>query len=855
MRLRKLCGLIGLFLCSPWLLVACGGDSAPKAAAYTVGGRLSGLPGGASVVLQLNGAHDITVSVNGTFGFSDELVSGAAYAVTVLSHTPAQTCTVTSASGTVGNSDVTSVQVTCAPVTTVSVIHTFDRDGTLPFSGVIQGRDGNFYGTTSAGGTSDLGTLFNITPAGVETVLYSFDSTVRGSGSEYPPSTLTEGVDGNFYGTTDAGGTNNSGAVFRITPAGVETILHSFGGGTDGQQPTAGLILANDGNFYGTTRLGGAYQAGTVFRITPAGVETVLYSFGSTTTDGQNPAAGLLQASDGNFYGTTQRGGASSYYGTVFRLTAAGVETTLYSFPPNNTTEFTDSSSLIQGSDGNFYGTTMTGSNGVVFKVTPSGVGSTLYAFAGGTDGSFSANSSPTALSEGQDGNFYGTTPLGGAKGDGTVFKVSPAGVETVLYSFAATADGYSPSTLMQGRDGNFYGTSAGGAGDSGTFFKATPAGALATVYSFNTSPEGQKPAGLILGSDGNLYGTTLSGGARNRGTVFKITPAGTETSLYSFTGGAGGNLGDGGSPGDSDFSGGGATVLTQGSDGDLYGTTQNGGESDYGTVFKLTPAGVETVLYAFAGGVDGAHPTSALIQGRDGNFYGTTPSGGTNNGGTIFKITLAGVETVLHSFAAFDPHQADCSAPGADGALPSGALIQGNDGNFYGTTSFGGTYCNGTVFEVTPHGAETVLYSFGGNGSYSFHVSPSTLVQGNDGNLYGTRGGDPLNPEGTVFKITPAGIETVLYAFAGGADGSGPMSALTRGSDGNLYGTTGAGGASGYGTLFRITTAGAETVLYSFTDTDLIEPGAAALTQGADGSLYSVARGGSSEVGLVFKF
>jgi uncharacterized repeat protein (TIGR03803 family) len=364
----------------------------------------------------------------------------------------------------------------------------------------------------------------------------------------------------------------------------------------------------------------GSMTSPTVTLTVTAQVESVLYSF----TGGTDPVAGLIQGADGNFYGTTYQGGTNSA-GTVFKLTPAGAETVLYSF-------------------------------------------------AGGTDGQYLQ----AGLIQGTDGNFYGTTIRGGTNGVGTVFKLTPAGVETVLYSFSGGADGDYPfATLIQGADGNFYGTtSQGGLNNDGTVFKLTPAGVETVLHSFAGGTDGQYPqAGLVQGTDGNFYGTTLNGGPNAVGTVFKITPAGAETVLYSFTGGT-----DGGNP----YAG-----LIQGADGNFYGTAFNGGQYGDGAVFKITSAGAETVLWSFGSGNDGTAPYATLIQGADGNFYGTTANGGTVNAGAIFKLTPAGTETVVYSFTA-----------GSDGANPYTGLIQGTDGNFYGTTAQGGANSDGTVFK-----------------------------------------------------------------------------------------------------------------------------------------------------------
>jgi uncharacterized repeat protein (TIGR03803 family) len=808
--------LIELSLCAVWLLSACsGGGSSSSSMYYTISGTVSGLNPGARVTVQDNGSDPTTVTANGSFSFATPVPYKGAYAVTVATQPLAQTCKVTAGIGSGVSTNVSGISVRCGPATE-SVIHPFGAytDGWHP-AGIIQGSDGNFYGTTQLGGTSNIGTVFKITPAGVETVLHSFaGGTTDGSN----PNALIEGSDGNFYGTTPSGGTGGYGTVFKITPAGVETVLHSFAGGTtDGSNPSA-LIQGRDGNFYGITGGGGTSNNGTVFKITPAGVETVFYSFAGGTTDGAYPSSALIQGSDGNFYGTTYQGGNAGA-GTVFRITSTGVEAVLHSFA-----EYTDGinpNALIEGSDGNFYGTTEGGPHPsplcTVFKITPAGVETVLY--------SWDSGNRPTALIQAGDGNFYGImTNGGGAPNAGSIFRVTPAGVETVLYSFTGAADGGDPDALIQGSDGNFYGTTYdGGTNGTGAVFKITPAGVETVLYPFAGAP-GINPTGLIQGSDGNFYGTTYQGGTANAGSIFMITPAGVETMLYSFAGGT-----DGSNP----------TALIQGSDGNFYGTT-DGGATCCGTVFKITPAGVETVLHSFAGGTDGSNPT-ALIQGSDGNFYGTT-NGGATSSGTVFKITPAGVETVLHSFA----------ANGTDGVVPT-ALIHGSDGNFYGTTA-GGPSGNGTVFKITPAGIETVLHSFAANGTDG--VEPTVLIQGSDGNFYGTtnRGGSSGN--GIVFKITPAGVETVLHSFAGGATAASARNALIEGSDGNFYGTTWQGGTANAGTIFMITPAGVETVLYSFAGgtTDGSDP--TALIQGSDGNFYGTTfTGGAYGLGTLFKF
>jgi len=371
------------------------------------------------------------------------------------------------------------------------------------------------------------GRTFN-TDAQTETILYSFGGSTNDGSS---PNGLVQGRDGNFYGTTSSGGTSNAGTVFRISPSGTHTTLYSFvGSPSDGSGPN-GLVQGSDGNFYGTAG-GGTSNAGTVFRISPSGSETNLYSFGSVPNDGRYLIAGLVQGSDGNFYGATEYGGTNDY-GTVFRISPSGSYTNLHSFVDYPTDGRYPEAGLVQGSDGNFYGTTAYGGtlgipdigDGSVFRISPNGSETTLYSFGGlSNDGIL-----PRAnLVQGNDGNFYGTTVIGGTTWGGTVFQISPSGSYTSLYSFGSSpGDGGNPqAALVQGSDGNFYGIAEyGGTNGVGTVFRISPSGAYTNLYSFGGSPsDGGSPASLVQGSDGNLYGTTYGGGTSNDGVVFKLT-------------------------------------------------------------------------------------------------------------------------------------------------------------------------------------------------------------------------------------------------------------------------------------------------------------------------------------------
>lgn len=318
---------------------------------------------------------------------------------------------------------------------------------------------------------------------------------------------VAQGRDGSLYSTTPSGGAHGAGAVFKVTPTGTLKVLYSFTGGSDGSNPSSGLTVGTDGNFYGTTLGGGVNFDGTVFKITPGGVPTVLHSF--NCTDGCNPVAGLIQGADGNFYGTT-----FAANGTVFKISSTGVFTTIHSF------NFVDGSGpnalLVQGTDGNFYGTTDSGGmngNGTVFRITSGGTFKQLHSFTCGGDGCV-----PVAgLVQGADGSFYGTSREGGTNGDGTVFKISPTGTLTTLQTFTG-ADGAAPfGGLMLATDGNFYGTtSAGGTLNDGTIFRISPKGSYSVLYNFDGTTGSAPYVTPIQHTNGIVYGDTLLGGTGN---------------------------------------------------------------------------------------------------------------------------------------------------------------------------------------------------------------------------------------------------------------------------------------------------------------------------------------------------
>jgi uncharacterized repeat protein (TIGR03803 family) len=356
------------------------------------------------------------------------------------------------------------------------------------------------------------------------------------------------------------------------------------------------------------------------------------------------------------------------------------------------------------------------------------------------------------------------------------------------IYNFTG-ANGASPNAgLTVGPDGKFYGTTVlGGSGDQGTVFRFTLGGPLTTLFSFVYN-NGSEPAGaLTVGPDRNLYGTASVGGSSGNGfgTVFRITTNGTLTTLASFTG----------ANGEYPYAG-----LAVDQAGNLYGNTQQGGSANDGTVFRVAANGALTTLASFTSAT-GNYPIYApLIMGLDGNFYGTTQSGGNNNTGTIFKISTNGTLTTLHSFGAESYDSYSGLYFNADGAIPQAGLAVGPDGSLYGTAARAGVGENGTIFRLTTNGTFTTLASFNlTNGDF-----PAQLTFGPDGNLYGTATTGGSSDDGTVFKISTNGGLTVLANFTG-PNGSQPFGALTLGPDGNFYGTTMHGGSAGDGLIYRL--------------------------------------------------
>ena len=540
-----------------------------------------------------------------------------------------------------------------------SVLYSFTggNDGGNPFAGLIQDSASNLYGTTAFGGQAGAGVVFKLDTNGNETVLYSFTG---GNDGAFPQAGVVLDSAGNLYGTTPfGGGSAGAGVVYKVDPTGQETVLYSFTGGVDGANPVAGVVRDSAGNLYGAASGGGPAGGGALFKLDTTGHEAVLFGFpgldGNNSQNrlefGSSPGS-LFRDSAGNLYGTTPFGGAANA-GIVYKISPAGQETILYNFTggADGANPF---AGVVMDAAGNLYGTTNNGGAagaGVVFKLGTTGHETVLHTFSCLGCPAHDGMSPNGGVIRDSAGNLYGTTSKGGSAGFGTVYKLDPTGRETVLYNFTNGADGANPTAgVTMDSAGNLYGTTFSGGipaafGGWGVAYRLDPAGNETTLYEFcQINPPGTplfcQDGGLPLGgvaldAAGNLYGGTFDGGPRatdGPGVIYKLDPTGHETVLYAFQGTTDGN----GVRGN--------VVLD--SAGNVYGTAEFGGvlfpyfPFGFGVVFEVSPTGIETVLYRFTGGVDGAFPFAGVVRDAAGNLYGATGSGGAAGAGVVYKIT-----------------------------------------------------------------------------------------------------------------------------------------------------------------------------------------------------------------------
>ncbi|HWY21908.1 MAG TPA: choice-of-anchor tandem repeat GloVer-containing protein [Candidatus Acidoferrum sp.] len=810
------------------------------------------------------------------------------------------------------------VSAASAFAVTGKTVHSFVSlaNGANPQSGLIEDSAGNFYGTTSLGGAHGFGEVFELSPTSggkfIQTVLYSFAGAPLDGALPYANLTLDSA--GNFYGTTSSGGNgtvancgNGCGTVFKLAPKSgggwTETVIFNFLGGGAGSQPTGGVIFDSAGNLYGAapyTYYYGGY--GLVFKLSPSSpnwTETTLYTF-TGGADGAYPSTTPVFDNAGNLYGTTTNA-SGGYNGVVYEVSPGSsgwTQKVIHSFRGYPYEGALPRTGLIIDSAGNLFGTASGGgtcsSNGTVFELSPSSGGTwtakQLYCFKNGSNDGVIPEG---AIAFDSAGNLYGSTLAGGTNGYGIVYQLTPRSsgnwAEHVIKNFSNGIDGSEPiGGVLVDSSGKVYATAFQGASlgcqysnfngnGCGTVIQLTPRNGgpwLSTTISHFTSTDSAIPLGsLISDSSGNYYGTASQSGSFGAGEVFRLTRSAsgiwTKAVLYDFTGANGDGIYPSGN-------------LVFDKSGNLYGTTQFGGNTDYcsnglpgcGIVYELSPSGSgpwkEKILYTFQVAVGGA-PTAGLIFDSAGNLYGTTqqggqgqcPAGALNNCGMVFELSPAAggawTETTLYQFTG-----------GNDGGNPFGGVVMDSAGNLFGTAQYAGSNYLGTAFELSPGTGGVWTFNVihtGGSVNGDFFYPNSGFVLDSAGNLYGTGQGPTGSFDvGVVYKLSPAvgsWTTTILYAFTGSPDGNNPWGGVTLNSAGNLYGTTWYGGKSancqfGCGTIFSLAPSGSgwtETQLHSFNaGNDGAYPQAGAIVDSAGDVFTTTSSGGSGHQGTVFE-
>lgn len=742
----------------------------------------------------------------------------------------------------------------CGPPVTAQefeVLTSFYNPPLSPTGGLTIGPDG-FYGASLGGGSFDYGSIFRFIPPdtgkpGSVTKLYSFPDTDYTENLGRPIFGLVLASDGNFYGIRTGGGWSGYTAVYRITPAGEQSLFYFFQWPGDGGNPE-GPLVEYEGALYGTCRWGGdpAIQSykrkGIVFRLELNGTFTRLHTF--TGGDGDRPEGGLVVGQDGFLYGTTSRGGQFGG-GTIFRIDPeSGELSTLYNFQRSYDGSG-PSGELTVGPGGVIYGAATYGDSsytlcGTLFQFDPNATAdpfSVLHTFACTAGETKSPNGGMVV----HDGYLYGTTygdDIDWRYGEGVVFRFN---LETkdfeILWShdpeeafdgaLVLTADGF---IYGQGRGRGPYSPSAG------LIFRIDPTnGNVEILHDFGASPGPRKPDSVAENASGKIMVTSQFGGLQNRGTIFECSRTGECEVVHEFS--------------DGDLYSG-NNFLTPGSDGHVYGTRNTGGDNSAGSIFALDPDNNYQLLHSFDASVlrVPAYPYAALIESRfkPGTFYGTL-SGGWGIAGGVYEFDRINGTKFLAQF-------------NFETGIPRGRLVQTGDGSLYGVihdySNITGGYIElGGLFKVSPNGGGgrfRKLWSYEGQTPVAGMVERQEPESG-ETFLYGTAPSGGEFYDGTIFKLNSAEELTVVHSFSG-EDGAEPRIEMALAGDGNIYGTTETGGLYGYGTIFALTSEDIVVTVHHFDHNNGAHP-KGALYVGSDGNLYGTGSGGPDGGGVVFRF
>ena len=738
-------------------------------------------------------------------------------------------------------------------------------------SGLLKHRDGFFYGTSRSGGAYGHGTIYRLSTAGELTVMVHFSGASGAARGRRPQAELVDDGTGVLWGTTFLGGAGNFGdgfgTVFRFNPLNQDfTSIVEFsgtGGFAKGSFPLTGLERDSGGQLWGTTAAGGVGGHGTIFKVNPVDlVFTSVFDFTGVSGErrGRSPEGTLVSDGSGILWGTTSEGGANGQ-GSLFSVnTATSAMTTWLDFT-GSAGVFPGSrpaAALRSGGAGIWWGTTSAGGAGgfgTIFRYTVEGGEFSSVAQFTGEGGAVPGRLPKVSLVPDGTGSFWGTTNGGGARNYGTIFKIDS---NTLTFSNLVQftgVDGLMPGStpsgaLVMDQAGSFRGvTTDGGRSRLGTLYTIKPTtGAFRSTLNFvktqGASAASNPGTGLIAGPDGLLWGSSENGGEANAGTLFTVNPVtGTTSNALIFTGMAGAVPGS--NP---------AAELLSDKLGNIWGTTAAGGSLNSGVVFKINAlTKVFTLVFEFTG-PNGRNPSGRLVLDESGILWGTTSEGGSEQGGTIFKINpMNSVLTTVVNFT------------GTSGAFlgdgPSTGLTADGLGFFWGTTYEGGDSNRGTLFKIKPaNGSFVHVASFSGNeGDFKGDGPAHALVMDPAGFLWGTTVFGGLEGLGTVFKINREdGAFTSLVEFSGPSGdlvGANPQSSLFQHPVGAWYGTTEAGGASNQGTVFKISPDGTFRTICEFTGSLGAVPGAkprGGLQMYSDGHLYGTTSAGGVLSSLV---
>ncbi|MEO1263586.1 MAG: choice-of-anchor tandem repeat GloVer-containing protein [Bacteroidota bacterium] len=692
-------------------------------------------------------------------------------------------------------------------------------------------------GVTSNGGENNTGTIYSLTANGTDfKIRHSFDAV----GPYGILGGVTHASDGMLYGVSNSGGNSFYGTIYKVALDGTGfEVVHHFDD-LNGARPYAAPIEGSDGKLYGTTTVGGNNTVGVIYSIDTNGSNfSILHHFSST--EGEFPFGVLLEASDGSLYGMTN-GGGSFEYGTLFKINKDGTGfVSLHSFD-NYTEGRNPYGGLIEDTTGALYGTLWAGGpelGGSVFKIQKDGTGLELlktFPFSV-DDGSLPF----CTLLEGANGKLYGNTNSGGGNFIGVIFSLDKNGDNySVLHEFAQL-QGRNPfigNQLIETTDGKLIGTTRlGGTYDKGVIYEINIDGTgFNKIHEFND--QGANPHAGVLAINGKLIGSNSRGGSSDGGVLFSVSENGTgyET-LHDFS-----------KTNSNGFVPSATPILVN--DEWTYGSTREGGNYGFGTVYRLLTDGssLETIFHFDE--ISGANPNTDLLLASNGLLFGTALNGGEFNNGTIFQIN-PGDNTfqLIHTF----------SIVGELGAKPRAGLIEGSDGKIYGVAQSGGNDGFGTIFRFDQNGSNLEVVHHFSNANNTGRTPSFKLIENINGQLYGVTifGGSSSNEEdGTIFKINKDGTNyTVLKNFSTDENGT-PAGPLNDNNDGYLYGVTENGGNNLVGTIYRISLSDdSYETIHQFDVINGVSPRGSLLTNNSDGWIYGVAnRGGNSDDGIVYR-